>query len=156
VFDVTGGWATEYPVTSSTYKTWKEAIRLLCDQTSGEFFVAEISYAGELDWHVMSKTGAALGKSFNEGKGFERLFSLATLASGFAPNAVVAASQYQKIRYWLITEKGPGTPSDALAPTSGAFNSSPTMVVAGGVFLAWIQDEMLYFGRVKIDWPPSK
>ena len=151
VFDVAGGWATEFPVTSSTFVTWKEAIRLLCDENSGDFYLAEISYAGELDWHVMGKNGPASGKSFNEGQGFDRLFSLAKLLPGLASHAVVAASQHQQIRYWLITGQGPATPGSALAPTSGSFSSSPSLAVADAApYLAWIQDDLLYFGRIEV------
>jgi hypothetical protein len=49
----------------------------------------------------------------------------------------------------MITDKGPATPSNALSPTGGSFNSSPNLVVAGAPYVAWVQDDLLYFGKIE-------
>lgn len=147
IFGATG-YAAEHKLTTSTYKTWKEAIRLLCDEKTGDFFVAELSYAGELESYFLDKNGSILTKRLNAGKGYDKLYSIANFPSFDA--VFLCASQHKQIRCWAMNKSGDIKP-DIVSPASGVYTSQPSVAVLGlSTYMCWIQNQLLYFGLPKL------
>jgi len=137
--EVMAGWKSTTP---------GDAVRVLYDDASGDYFVVAIK-GGELSAQVVNGSGSSVSTYFVRagGQTYSDVFSVSRYLYPVAHSYLVCASAQNAARCWIATSSG-HTASDLVTLSTGS--GAPSLYVSptdNALFLSWIQGSNLYFGQ---------
>jgi len=150
------GIVSEHTLMAGWNPGWGRETKVIFDDRTDDYVVTALKdkpgslHGHELCYQIADSNGQPKGNYFVRSgvQGYDKIISIGNYLSPVKNRYLICASEQQQIHCWVAAETG-HVKTD-IGYTSKNVNSwHPSLSVVDGVYLSWIQDGSLYFGKAK-------